>query len=508
MTESKTKPPREVRSSDSSVGSGVTPVERSGRRRVDRFKLKPQACTDGPYKGYYGLDRINSVAVKNREAVFNNLMHHVNEENLRQAFRVLDGSKAVGIDQVTKIEYGRNLHANIDALVVQIRGGGWRPRPSREVLIPKPSGGLRPLAIGCLEDKIVQTFVAKILGAIYEPRFHRHSYGFRPERSAHQALAKVHSAINKRGKHTVVVEMDIEKFFNHVDHDKLMGFIRERISDEHLLRLIQRMLRNSILSGDGDLITNETGTPQGSPVSPILANIYLHHVLDEWFDKNYIGQGKIIRYADDAVFIFDNLAVAEKFKAALGERFAEYGLKINADKTGVVEFGPKTKGGIINFVGFILYWGRSAITKTTLKVQTAPERYKRALQNFQTWLKANYNRLPTKDLWKSIAVRLRGHYNYYAVSHNGKQVYRFYFACVKLVHKWMNRRSQKRSYTWPEFVRKLLFNPLPKPPLGYEMIDITSEYGTENKHKTKSRVRKSRKHGSVRSGGRQRPLFT
>lgn len=522
MTESKTKPSREVRSPDSSarphaelysdacrgLGSGVTPVERSGRRRVDRFKLKPQACADGPYKGYYGLDRISSVAVRDRKTVFGNLIHHVNEDNLLQAFRGLDGSKAVGIDHVTKSEYGRNLHANIEALADQIRGGGWRPRPSREVLIPKPSGGMRPLAIGCLEDKIVQTLVAKMLGAIYEPRFHRHSYGFRPKRSAHQALAKVHSAINRRGKHTVVVEMDIEKFFNHVDHEKLMGFIREQIADEHLLRLIKRMLRNSTLSETGDLIDNETGTPQGSPVSPILANIYLHHVLDEWFDKNYIGKGEMIRYADDAVFIFDDLTVAEKFKAALNERFAEYGLKVNEDKTGVVEFGPKTKGGIIGFVGFILYWGKSRITKATLKVRTAPERYKRAIQNFLGWLKANCNRLPTKALWQSIAARLRGHYNYYAVSHNGKQVFRFYFTCVKLVFKWMNRRSQKRSYTWPEFARKLLFNPLPKPPLGYELLDITSEHGTENKHKTKSRVRKSRKHGSARSSGRQRPLFT
>ena len=189
MTESKTKPSREVRSPDSSarphaelysdacrgLGSGVTPVERSGRRRVDRFKLKPQACADGPYKGYYGLDRISSVAVRDRKTVFGNLIHHVNEDNLLQAFRGLDGSKAVGIDHVTKSEYGHNLHVNIEALADQIRGGGWRPRPSREVLIPKPSGGMRPLAIGCLEDKIVQTLVAKILGAIYEPRFHRKS---------------------------------------------------------------------------------------------------------------------------------------------------------------------------------------------------------------------------------------------------------------------------------------------------------------------------------------------
>lgn len=508
MTESRTKPSREVRSPDSSSEASNKLVEPSGRRQVDRFKLKPQACADGPFKGYYGLDRINSVAMRDPKTVFNNLVHHVNEDNLIQAFRGLDGSKAVGIDQVTKSEYGRNLRANIEKLTEEIRKGGWRPRPSREVMIPKPSGGMRPLAIGCLEDKIVQTLVAKILGAIYEPRFHRHSYGFRPKRTAHQALARVHSAIKKRGKHTVVVEMDIEKFFNHVDHDKLMVLLRKQIGDEHLLRLVKRMLKNSILSESGELTDSQTGTPQGSPASPTLANIYLHYVLDEWFDKHYIGKGEIVRYADDAVFIFNDLKVAERFKAELSERFRDYGLKMNEDKTGVVEFGPNTKSGIIGFVGFILYWGRAGLTKTTLKVRTAPDRYKRAIQTFQSWLKAKYNRLPTKELWKQVAAKFRGHYNYYAVSFNGNQLYRFYFTCTKLVFKWMNRRSQKRSYTWTEFARKLLFSPLPKPPLGHELIDITSEHGIENKHKTKSRVRKSRKHGSVRSNGRQRPLFT
>ena len=482
-------------------------MEQSGRRQVDQFKLKPQACADGSFKGYFGLDRINSVGMRDKAAVFSNLIHHVNEDNLIQAFRGLDGSKAVGIDQVTKSEYGRNLRANTQLLADKIRRGGWRPQPSREVLIPKPSGGTRPLAIGCLEDKIVQALVAKILEAIYEPRFHRHSYGFRPKRSAHQALAKVYSAINKRGKHTVVVEMDIEKFFNNIDHDKLMTILEERISDQHLLRLIRRMLRNSVLSENGLLIDNTIGTPQGSPVSPILANIYLDHVLDEWFDKNYIAKGDIVRYADDAVFVFDDLTVALKFKAALSGRFADYGLKMNEDKSTVVEFGPKKKG-MIGFVGFMLYWGKARITKTTLKVQTAPERYKRALQNFKEWIKSVRNRMPTRELWKRISARLRGHYNYYAVTFNSRWVSKFYLDCIGLIFKWFNRRSQKISFTWEKFVRKLMFNPLPKPPLGYQLLNITSEHGTENKHKTKSRMRKLRTSGSARSSGRQRPLFT
>jgi len=474
---------------------------------VNQSSLKPAPCADGPFKGYYKLDRINSVALRDREAVFRNLSQLVNEDNLRQAFRGLDGSKAVGIDQVTKAQYAKELQANIDKLAGELRRGGWRPRPSRQVHIPKPSGGTRPLAIGCLEDKIVQSLVAKILEAIYEPRFHRESYGFRTGRSQHQALGSVYSEINKRGKYTVVVEMDIEKFFNNIDHDKIMDFIKERISDQAFLRLVRRMLRNSILSEDGEIIDNSTGAPQGSPVSPMLSNIYLHHVLDEWFDKNYIGRAQMVRYADDAVFVFDDLKLAEKFKSALAERFAEYGLRLNEEKSGVVELGPKSRN-VINFVGFALYWGKAGLVKTCLRIKTASERLRRAIDKFTEWIKEVRNQFPLKELWKRAAAKLRGHYNYYAVSFNGKAIGRFYFYCIKAMFKWLNRRSQKISFTWEAFVRKLMFNPLPKPPLGFELTDVKSKFGSKLNHKPKSRMRKSRPSGSERSSGRQRPLFT
>ena len=198
---------------------------------MNHFKLMPEACTDGPMKGYIGLERISFAARKGSNFKFCNLMHHLNELNLVQAFRQLDGSKAVGIDQVTKYEYGSQLQTNIEGLYQEIRGGGWRPRPSRERLIPKPNGGMRRLAIGCLEDKIVQSLCAKILEAIYEPIFHRHSFGYRPGKSPHQALARVHQEIRRREDSCVVVEMDIEKFFDTIPHEKLMELIERRISD-------------------------------------------------------------------------------------------------------------------------------------------------------------------------------------------------------------------------------------------------------------------------------------
>ena len=469
--------------------------------------LKPEPCADGAFRGYYKLDRINSVAKRDHNTIFNNLSQLLSEDNLRQAFRRLDGSKAVGIDRVTKAQYEKELQTNLANLHGEIRRGGWRPRPSRQVLIPKPTGGTRPLAIGCLEDKIVQGLVAKILEAIYEPRFHRESYGFRPGRSAHQALGSAYSAIKKRGKYSVVVEMDIEKFFNNIDHDKMMSFLGERISDQAFLRLLKRMLRNSILSEDGEIIDNSTGTPQGSPVSPILANIYLHHVLDEWFDQNYIGAAEMVRYADDAMFIFDDLKRAQKFHHEVAQRFAEYGLKLNADKSGIVEFGPKSHG-VIGFVGFVLYWGKARFTKTALKIKTAGQRLSRAVDKFTDWIKAARGRHPIKVLWKRAAARMRGHYNYYAVSFNEHAVYQFYFSCIRAMFKWLNRRSQKRSFTWKEFVRKLMFNPLPKAPRGYELKNVTSRFSSELKHKPKSRMRKSRPSGSARSSGRQLPLFT
>lgn len=484
-------------------------MEPRATRRVNRFKLTPEACADGSYKGYVGIDRINSAAIKRTTDRFTHLMHHLNEFNLRQAFRQLDGAKASGIDQVTKEEYGKNLQSNIESLEDQIQNGKWWPKPSREKLIPKPTGGTRPLAIGCLEDKIVQNLCAKILEAIYEPIFHRHSFGFRAGRDAHQAIARLHQEIRLRKDNCVVVEMDIEKFFNNISHIKLIELIKQRITDPHILRLIERMLKNSILSEDGEIKVNEVGVPQGSPISPILANIYLHHILDQWFEKNWAGRGQMIRYADDAVFVFNNEQYATDFQKALNEQLWNEGsIKLNADKSGLTKFNYRKPEGDIPFLGFVLYWGRSATLKRTLKVKTNPSRAATSIQRFKDWIKANRHRHRLAKLWELASARLRGHYNYYGVIFNEAKLNHYYFACTKELFKWLNRRSQKRSYTWDGFLQKLKFNPLPKPPRGKALIDITNGLGTKLKHKPKSRVRETRKHGSVRSGGRQRPLFT
>jgi len=478
-------------------------------QRVNRFKLTPEACTDGPFKGYVGLDRINSAAKKETTDRFTHLMHHLNEFNLRPAFRKLDGAKASGIDQITKQEYGKTLTANIAELGDQIQRGGWRSKPSREKLIPKPTGGFRPLAIGCLEDKIVQNLCAKILEAIYEPIFHRHSFGFRPGKNTHQAIARLHQEIRLRKDNCVVVEMDIEKFFNNINHEKLLELIQLRIADQHFLRLIKRMLKNSILNEEGDLIANEAGAPQGSPISPILSNIYLHYVLDQWFQDNWALKGQMVRYADDAVFVFNNEKDATQFQLALKERLANAGgIRLNVEKSGLTQFNETQPEGDIPFLGFILYWGRLKNQKRTLKVKTAPKKVAASIQSFKEWIKANRHRHRLAKLWELAAARLRGHYNYYGVTSNEAKLNHYYYACLRELFKWLNRRSQKRSYNWEGFLQRLKFNPLPKPPHGKALIDITNGLGSKLKHKLKSRVREIRMHGSVRSGGWQQPLFT
>jgi group II intron reverse transcriptase/maturase len=362
------------------------------------------------------------------------------------------------------------------------------------------------LAVGCLEDKIVQTLTARILEAVYEPLFHRHSYGFRRGKSAHQALGRLYDVINSRREKCVVVEMDIEKFFNSVSHEWLLQKLKLKIKDEGFLRHIRRLLRGSILHEDGSLAETERGTPQGSPVSPMLANICLHHLLDEWFDAEYAGRGEFVRYADDAVFVFTDEDTARIFQSALQNRLQEAGLSLNTTKSAIVPFTAKAPKGVVSFLGFDFFWGRSGKGERRLEVKTAAKRLHRAMGAFTDWVKKTRSRKPLRQLWVDAAARLEGHFNYFGVCFNEDRLSHFRFVCIGALFKWLNRRSQKRSFDWEKFGRKLHFNPLPPPPRGDGLIDITSEHRAVRKHQPKSRVRENRTHGSVRSLSRSRRL--
>lgn len=486
-------------------------MERRGATvtRVNQFKLSPPPCLAGPFKGYERLDWINLAAQKGHDKRFDNLLHHFSVNNLKQAFRQLDGSKAVGVDRITKKEYAKNLEKNLQRLSDEILRGGWHPKPSREVLIPKPQGGTRPLAIGCLEDKIVQLLMAKILEAIYEPIFHRHSYGFRPGRGTHQAIARLYSVIKIRPDNCTAVEMDIEKFFNSIDHEKLMELIEKKVGDQHVLRIIHRMLKNSILSSNGELIANERGSPQGAPVSPVLANVYLHYILDEWFDEKWSKHAEIIRYADDAVFVFTSDEKAKEFKDSLKERLELVGkIKLNEDKSGILNFDCHKPQGQLPFVGFCLYWGYDSKRKRLLKVKTAPKKLAKCIEAFTEWVKNIRHRKKLDDIWELTAVKLRGHFQYYGVTFNRSKLFHYYYAVIKALFKWLNRRSQKRSFTWDRFLKRLQFDPLPRPTVDAAMVDITNGLGTKSKHKPRSRMRKLRTYGSNRSASWQQPAFT
>lgn len=482
------------------------PMEQRGARLVDRPKTEPSTHSAESLWGYSRLGLIRTVAQTRSGERFTSLVHLFNVPNLRRAFQELDGNRAPGIDRVTKEQYRTNLESNLMALERRLRDGSYRPRPSRQVLIPKPQGGMRPLAIGCLEDKIVQTLMARILEAVFDPLFRARSYGFRRGKTAHQALGRLYESIVQCQETGVVVEMDIEKFFDSMSQSWLMQRVESRIVDPKLLRLLRILLRADVLK-EGIPQPTELGTPQGSPVSPILANIYLHFLLDAWFDENFAPRGRMVRYADDAAFVFKCRDTAEKFRQALTARLAEADLRLNLDKSAIVPFSRHNPQGTIAFLGFELYWGRNPDQTRRLKLKTSSKRLSRSMSAFTDWIKTHRNRMKLHSLWQLAATKLRGHFNFYGVRSNAAKLAHFYHHCVGALFKWVNRRSQKRSFTWERFERRLRFHPLPRPCFEQDLRDVSSEHNSV-KHKPKSRMREIRTSGSVRSAGWQHPAFT
>jgi RNA-directed DNA polymerase len=388
----------------------------------------------------------------------------VNVENLRQAFHALDGNKAIGIDGISKAEYAKNLESNLRSLVTRLHIGTFRPMAKREVLIPKANGKTRPIAISCFEDKLVEWILGKLLESAYEPIFIRNSFGFRPRRSADDAI-KASYNILKDNKRPHVVEIDLARFFNTVPHKKLMKCLRKRINDRKLLGLVARFLSVDILAKSGERTETEVGTPQGSVMSPILANIYLHYALDTWFVENFGSQeAVIVRYADDAVFMFSKEARAKEFLELLRVRLTEYGLALNEDKTAIVDF---TKGleHVFHFLGFTFYWNhRKGWNKINLVVKTQVDKLAKKIQEFTEWVKLNRSRMNRKKLWSIVAAKLRGHYNYFGYFCNRSKLSHFYFAVIGALFKWLNRRSQRKSFSWSKFKQLLHREPLPFPP--------------------------------------------
>lgn len=413
--------------------------------------------------------RMRLAAKRNPGLVWNNLMHQMSKEMLSRAYHALDGKKARGMDGISKAQYGKELTANLGRLKNQLHEGSYKPKPSRRVKIPRAGGKVRPLAISNVEDKVVQKAVADILVTIYEPVFCNVSHGFRPHRGTHTAIQRLYHWLADRN-HPYVVDVDIEKFFDTIDHQRLMEILRKRIADRRFLRLIWRLLSAGVLTERG-VEKNTLGTPQGSIISPILANIYLHEIVDQWIRGKYAPrQCHLVRYADDMVMCFGNRQEAKACLLTLQERFAEFGLRLHPGKSRVVAF-ERGGGNVFHFLGFMWYWGRNRKRQPVLKLKTQTERFRKAIVAFTQWIKTNRNRKRLKVLWKEAGEKLRGHYAYYGTKLNSR-LFAFYWAACNMLLKWLNRRSQKRSFSRASFQRRLARFPLPKP-WGCNLLDVT-----------------------------------
>ena len=377
--------------------------------------------------------------------MFNNLLLHINEETLREAYDELDGTKASGVDGITKSEYGKRLKENLEELTLRIKRGIYRPQPKREVLIPKANGKTRPIAIACFEDKLVDAVVEKILTYIFDDSFIKNSFGLRPrkvrppgDRNRPQGTPGVESD-------RMSSEIDFSNFFNTIPHEELMGILRKIVADEKLLRLIERFFKGKMLKQDGRIESCLCGTPQGGLMSPILANIYLDIVLDKWFLKEHLG-GTMIRYADDAVFFFRTKEEAESFLPDFKARVEKFKLIVNEEKSRSLSF-KKTEHTQFNFLGFTFYWGIQNKRKF-LKVKTEKKKLHKAMNEFYNWIKQHRSKGKRNELWKTAKSKIRGHYEYFGYWTNRRKLVHFYSEVVKAMFKWLNRRSQKRSYTW------------------------------------------------------------
>lgn len=420
------------------------------------------------------LARIAEIAKDKPKEQFTSLYHLLNKEMLTECHEELEANKAAGIDQVTKAEYGLNCEENIDSLVERLKKNGYRPQAVRRTYIPKDEKSMRPLGIVAYEDKIVQRGLNKLLQAIYEQDFVNHSYGFRPGRNCHDALKEVNRIID-RGKINYVVDADIRGFFSNVDHEWLMKFIDLRIGDPNIRKLIVKFLKVGIMEG-GIHEDTEEGVAQGSSISPVLANVYLHYALDLWFQvivkKSCKGQAEMVRYADDFVCCFQFKEDAERFYNALIKRLAKFKLEIAEEKTKILMFGrfaadnSKRQGlgkpDTFDFLGFTHYCSNGRQGKFRVKRKTSRKKFKAKVKAFKLWLRAERH-LGTEEIMKTVRRKLIGHYTYYGITDNSQMMCTYKFQVSKLLFKWLNRRSQRRSFSFEKFSLFLKRNPLPEP---------------------------------------------
>jgi group II intron reverse transcriptase/maturase len=397
----------------------------------------------------------------------------IDVEWLREAYRRTRKDAAAGVDGQTAEEYGRALESNLEALLGRFRTGTYYAPPVRRVHIPKGDGRTRPIGIPTLEDKVLQRAVAMVLEAIYEQDFSPSSFGFRPGRGAHDALGQLWNELMPRGGW--VFEVDIQDFFGSLDHSILRGFLDERVTDGVLRRAIDKWLKAGVLE-DGAITRPDSGTPQGGVISPLLANVYLHGVLDVWFEnevkRRLSGKSFLVRYADDFVIGFEQQADAVRVQEVLAKRFAKYGLTLHPDKTRLLKFErpPRERDedsdgggpGSFDFLGFTHHWALSRKGNWIVKRRTMRSRFTRALVGVREWCR-DHRHLSVAEQCKALGQKMRGHYGYYGITGNHAALARFALNVRRIWRFWLDRRSQRAKMDWTRFGRLLLRYPLPEP---------------------------------------------
>lgn len=429
------------------------------------------------------LDRITTKAKREPKTRFTYVKHLLNEEYLFHCFQELEKRKAAGVDGRTVESYTEEeMRSVIRETIDKMKRDQYEHQPIRRVWIPKENGKKRALGIPTVIDKIIQLGCGKIITAIWEPKFLPVSYGYRPGRDAHAALKEInHMLMGKPVNY--IVEADIEGFFDHVNHKWMRRCLEEHIGDPRFLNLITQMLKAGVME-KGKITKTTEGTPQGGIISPILANVYLHYVLDLWFErreqKKTQGYTQLIRYADDFIIGCQNKGDSKLILQDIKERLAQFGLNLSAEKTRIIEFGRFAKENrerrkdkrpeTFDYLGFTHYCDKTRDGRFAVKAKTSRIRMKRSQQTMHTYLK-NSRSVPLKQMWGMIAMKLRGHYQYYGISGNFNAIQNFYYKSRQMTFTWLNKRSQKRSFSWEQFTSFMTRHPLPQPKLYYAIYN-------------------------------------
>ena len=416
------------------------------------------------------INRIAELAKEDPNRQFSSIAHLITVAKLYEAFRGLRKNASAGIDGVTYEQYETNAEENIRQLHQRLKEGKYRAQPLRRVYIPKEDGKQRPISIPVLEDKIVQKAVVDLLNAIYEQDFLDCSYGFRPKRGQHQALDEV-GRITCTRPIGWILEIDIRSYFDSIVRSALVEMIEKRVTDGSVLRLIGKWIKVGVIE-DGRLLVSETGTGQGQPISPLLANIFLHYILDEWFENEVKprlkGEAYEIRFADDAILCFQHKEDAEKVLGVLPKRFEKYGLTLHPEKTRLLEFGRYAaknarqqgkKPATFNFLGFVHICARSRQGRFTVHVKTIAKRLGRGLKAVWEWCK-QHRHDPVNEQQKTLNAKLRGHYQYYGRRTNYRAIRRFYQRVGCIWREWLSRRTRGKLLTWERFAEILRQYPL------------------------------------------------